>query len=53
MPDIPKEGDRVIEEDLVFGVGGEHSNFTYKGSKAQKLDNNDVARRSLWLYEDD
>lgn len=53
LPDIPKEGDRVIEEDLVFGVGGEHSNFTYKGSKAQKLDNNDVAKRSLWLYEDD
>lgn len=52
LPDIPKEGDRVIEEDLVFGVGGEHSDFTYKGSRAQKLNNNDVARRSLWLYED-
>ena len=52
LPDIPKERDKVIEEDLVFGVGGEHSNFTYKGSRAQKLANNDVARRSLWLYED-
>lgn len=56
LPDTDKPlniGDKVISEDLLFGVGGEHSDYTYKGSIVKTLPNNDKAKRSLWLYEDE
>lgn len=46
-------GDKIISDDLLFGVGGEHSDYTYKGSIVKNLPNNDKAKRSLWLYEDE
>lgn len=56
LPDTDKPlniGDKIISEDLLFGVGGEHSDYTYKGSIVKNLPNNDKAKRSLWLYEDE
>lgn len=39
-----KVGKKAIVQDGVFGVGGEHSDFTLKGDKPQGR---------LWLYEDE
>ena len=59
LPEVPKDNmgvpikdKKIIDADLVFGIGGLHSDFTYKGRMKYPKKDAQV-EGDLWLYEDE
>ena len=58
LPDIeqpPKVGEKYIEQDQLFGVGGEHSDYILKDSRLTSVNpqQTKATRENVWLYEDE
>lgn len=58
LPDTeqpPKVGEKYIEQDQLFGVGGEHSDYILKDSRLTSINpqQTKATRENIWLYEDE